>query len=75
MDFPGIEVEIEPIRVYAEGSTAAHILGRTGKIYAEEYQELKEKGYDNTLIIERQIKGEKQRIDILAGKEFLEKYI
>ena len=45
MDFPGVEVEIEPIRVYAEGSTAAHILGRTGKIYAEEYQELKEKGY------------------------------
>lgn len=43
--YPGVEVEIEPIRVFAHGSTAAHILGRTGKIYAEEYQELKNQGY------------------------------
>lgn len=43
--YPGVEVEIEPVRVYAEGKTAAHILGRTGKIYAEEYAELKDKGY------------------------------
>ena len=45
MDFPGVEVEIEPIRVFANGSMAAHILGRTGKIYAEEYQKLKDQGY------------------------------
>lgn len=51
MDFPGVEVEIEPVRVFAEGSMAAHILGRTGKIYAEEYQELKEKGYGMNDII------------------------
>ncbi len=51
MDFPGVEVEIEPIRVFAHGSMAAHILGRTGKIYAEEYQELKEKGYGMNDII------------------------
>ncbi len=44
-DFPGVVVEIEPVRVYAHGSMAAHILGRTGKIYAEEYAELKDKGY------------------------------
>ncbi len=51
MDFPGVEVEIEPVRVYAEGNTAAHLLGRTGIIYAEEYQELKEKGYGMNDII------------------------
>lgn len=44
-EYPGVEVEIEPVRVFAEGTTAAHLLGRTGKIYAEEYQELKDKGY------------------------------
>ncbi len=45
MDFPGVEVEIEPVRVFAAGSSAAHLLGRTGIIYAEEYQELKDQGY------------------------------
>lgn len=45
VEFPGIEVEIEPVRSFAAGKSAAHILGRTGKIYAEEYQELKEQGY------------------------------
>ena len=43
--------------------------------FPELVKKLKEKGYDATLIIEREIKGEKQRVDILAGKEFLEKYI
>ena len=42
---PGVSVEIEPIREYVNGSMAAHILGRTGIIYAEEYKELKDKGY------------------------------
>ncbi len=51
LTFPGVEVEIEPVRVYAAGSTAAHLLGRTGIIYAEEYQELKEKGYGMNDII------------------------
>ncbi|MBO5364286.1 MAG: hypothetical protein J6A56_02320, partial [Clostridia bacterium] len=51
MDFPGVEVEIEPVRVYATGSSAAHILGRTGIIYAEEYQEMKEQGYGMNDII------------------------
>ena len=49
--YPGIEVEIEPMRVFAHGTTAAHILGRTGKIYAEEYQELKHQGYGMNDII------------------------
>ncbi len=51
LDFPGVEVEIEPVRVYAAGTSAAHILGRTGKIYAEEYQELKDQGYGMNDII------------------------
>jgi len=42
---PDIEVSKEYIRQYEYGSLAAHTLGRTGKIYKEEYVELKEKGY------------------------------
>lgn len=42
---PGVSIEVEPIREYANGSMAAHILGRTGIIYAEEYSELKDEGY------------------------------
>ncbi len=45
MDFPGVEVAIEPIRSFSYGTMAAHILGRTGRIYAEEYAELKDQGY------------------------------
>lgn len=32
VDLPGIQVSIEPIRYYPEGTTAAHILGYLGKI-------------------------------------------
>ncbi|SCY15781.1 penicillin-binding protein 2 [Alkaliphilus peptidifermentans DSM 18978] len=32
MDLPGIRVDVEPIRYYPEGQTAAHILGTLGKI-------------------------------------------
>ena len=36
---------------------------------------LKSVGYDGTLIIEREIKGEEQRRDILMAKELLEALI
>lgn len=45
MTFSGVEVVIEPVRSFANGTMAAHILGRTGKIYAEEYAEMKDQGY------------------------------
>ncbi len=44
-ELPGVSVEIEPIRQYVNGNMAAHILGRIGIIYAEEYETLKEQGY------------------------------
>ena len=44
-DFPGIDVVIEPFRSFTKGTLAAHILGRTGRIYAEEYAEMKNDGY------------------------------
>lgn len=41
----GIDVLIEPVRIFEHGTMAAHILGRTGRIYAEEYAVMKDKGY------------------------------
>lgn len=40
-----VTVYNEPIREYTSGTLAAHILGRVGIINAEEYAELKERGY------------------------------
>lgn len=43
--FTGINVSVEPIRVNVNGTIASHILGRVGRIYKEEYDVLREKGY------------------------------
>ncbi len=43
--FKGVSVEITPIREYTDGTLAPHLIGITGKIYAEEYEELSAKGY------------------------------
>ena len=56
----GVSVEVEPVREYTNGSMAAHILGRTGIIYQEEYAVLKEKGYG---------------INDIIGKDGLEKVL
>lgn len=43
--FTGIDVSVEPMRVNVNGTIASHILGRVGRIYKEEYDVLKRKGY------------------------------
>lgn len=52
--YPGVVVSAAPVRQYVEGSAAAHILGRTGKIYKEEYEELKDQNYSMSDIIGKQ---------------------
>lgn len=44
-DLPGVDIDTESKRVYTTPYLASHLLGRIGKIYAEEYKELAEKGY------------------------------
>lgn len=44
-EFEGVTVTQEYFRQYTQGSLAAHVLGRIGKIYSDEYEELKNKGY------------------------------
>lgn len=41
----GVTVDVVPIRIYSNGLVAPHLIGNTGPIYAEEYAELREKGY------------------------------
>ena len=41
----GVETEIDSVREYVSGNIAPHILGNLGLIYAEEWDELKDKGY------------------------------
>lgn len=43
--FPGVDVTTVPMREYVGGTTACHIIGTVGPIYAEEYADLKDKGY------------------------------
>ena len=43
--YPGVDIETVPVREYVSGDVAAHLIGTVGPIYAEEYQELKKKGY------------------------------
>lgn len=43
--FPGVDVITAPMREYVGGTTACHIIGTVGPIYAEEYATLKEQGY------------------------------
>lgn len=45
------DIVSDTMRNYAHGTMAAHILGRTGIIYAEEYETLKSQGYGMNDII------------------------
>jgi len=44
-DYPGVSIDTQSKRVYTTPYLASHILGRTGMIYAEEYEDYREKGY------------------------------
>lgn len=47
----GVYIEEEPVRYYTEENFASHIIGYVGRIYADEYAELKDQGYsmDDTI--------------------------
>ncbi len=60
MDFDGVNIITNPVREYVNDDLAAHILGRVGIIYQEEYEELKDENYGMNDII---------------GKDGMEKYL
>ena len=43
--YRGVDVRVDPVRNYTDGTLAPHVLGRVGAIDAEEYSELKSEGY------------------------------
>lgn len=45
VDWPGVEVEVEPIRDYPTGSLTAHMIGFLGPIPASQEEELRAKGF------------------------------
>lgn len=45
VDWPGVEVEVEPIRDYPTGSLTAHLIGFLGPIPASQEKELRAKGF------------------------------
>ncbi len=44
-EYPGVDIDTEPIRYYTDPAIAPHILGYVDKIWAEEYPDLAAKGY------------------------------
>ncbi len=46
--YKGVDVRVDPVRKYTNGTLAPHILGRIGAIDADEYKEKKSQGYKIT---------------------------
>lgn len=46
--YQGVDLQVVPVRKYADGTLAPHILGRIGAIDADEYKKLKSEGYKIT---------------------------
>ena len=44
-NYPGVDIDVNSIRIYPDGTIFPHGLGTVGPIYAEEYATLKEQGY------------------------------
>lgn len=42
---PGVEVNVEAIRIYPQQEVAAHVLGYTGEITEKELEQVKDRGY------------------------------
>jgi penicillin-binding protein 2 len=46
LDWPGVVIQVEPVREYLYGSLTSHILGYVGPIPEEQAQEYENRGYD-----------------------------
>ena len=67
-ELPGIEVQIEPLRHYPNGSYAAHLLGYAGEINEVELDSLSDAGYRNGDLIGR-TGIERRYEEILRGRD------
>lgn len=81
LDFPGVRVDLEPVREYVDGPLLAHILGYVGPIPRETLADYKQQGYALTdpvgltgleYTFESDLRGTKGRRHIevdVAGRE------
>ena len=75
-NYPGINISVQPVRLYKEGTLASHILGYAAKISDDEYKNLKDDYDQNDLIgktgieslFEKYLKGKKgtKQIDMVV---------
>ena len=49
-EFPGINISVQPVRQYKQGTLSSHILGYASKIGSEEYQKKKDEYNQNDII-------------------------
>ncbi|MGL5676036.1 MAG: penicillin-binding transpeptidase domain-containing protein [Cellulosilyticaceae bacterium] len=69
--YPGVMVDVEPIRYYPDGEMLGNILGYTRAITESQYKELKEKGYDKNDVVGHE--GiEKSMEEALRGEKGME---
>lgn len=71
-EFPGVETDVEPVRLYPEGGVAAHVIGYVGEINETELAERRDEGYRLGDEIGR-AGVERSYEHILRGKPGLEK--
>jgi penicillin-binding protein 2 len=50
-DLPGVDLEVQPVRDYPDGSVGSHLIGYVGAITQEEYDRLKYEGYSPNDVI------------------------
>lgn len=85
-EFPGINIIEEPIRVYTQGSLAAHILGYVRKVDENDLEQRQGEGYDANdeigkmgieYVLEKYLRGEegKKQIDMSAQGTIEGEYI
>jgi penicillin-binding protein 2 len=48
LDFPGVQVDLEPVREYVQGPLFSHLLGYTGRIPRESLDDYSNQGYSPT---------------------------
>lgn len=53
VSLPGVELKEKEVRAYPVGSTAAHIVGYMGPIYAEDLEDWRKKGYRGDELVGR----------------------
>ncbi|MDI6870527.1 MAG: penicillin-binding protein 2 [Bacillota bacterium] len=68
LDLPGVIVEEIPVRNYIYGKYASHLFGYLGKVSAEEWRTLKDKGYSPSDVVGK-TGLEKQYETLLRGKD------